>query len=77
MTIYKRDNFTCQFCGISMTELKIPFHVHHIIPFLTSFNNDESNLITLCPSCHRKEDARIIKILKGGDIYKNMKEKNE
>lgn len=69
MEVYKRDNFTCQECGITMTEMKIPFHVHHIVPFLTSFNNSLDNLLLLCPSCHRKEDARLIKLMKGG--FKN------
>jgi len=69
MQIYKRDNFTCQECGITMSELKIPFHVHHIIPFLTSFDNSLNNLITLCPSCHRRIEAVIIKEMKGGKFY--------
>ncbi len=66
LLIYKRDNFTCQKCGERMS--KFPFHVHHIVPFLISFDNSLNNLITLCPPCHGKEDARIIKKIKQGEI---------
>lgn len=55
--VYSRDKFVCQSCGIKGIRL----HVHHIKPFLMSGDNSMENLITLCASCHRKEDARIIK----------------
>lgn len=60
--VYKRDGFRCQFCGIN----GVPLHVHHKIPFMISRDNSPENLISLCASCHRKEDARIIKEMKGG-----------
>lgn len=66
LLIYKRDNFTCQECGITMNETRKAHHVHHKIPFLLSFDNSLNNLITLCPSCHRQEDARLIKQMKIG-----------
>lgn len=63
MIVYERDNYTCQKCGISMNEsikkFKQPLHVHHIIPFLKSFDNSMSNLIALCPRCHRKVEAEL------------------
>ena len=62
LLIYKRDNFTCQECGEKMS--KFPFHIHHKIPFLISFDNSPKNLITLCPSCHRKIEAIIMRTLK-------------
>ena len=62
--IYKRDNYTCQECGLKMTKETGAHHIHHIIPFLISFDNSLSNLITLCPSCHRKIEVKIIKRLK-------------
>jgi hypothetical protein len=49
-TIRKRDNYTCQECGLSDND--ILFHVHHIDGIKT--NNTESNLILLCASCHSK-----------------------
>lgn len=64
LLIYKRDNYTCQKCALKMSKKTGAFHIHHIVPFLISFDNSLKNLITLCPPCHRKEDARIIKEIK-------------
>ena len=53
----KRDNYTCQECGITEDELGRPMDVHHIVPW-REFDNDWkkanklSNLISLCPHCH-------------------------
>ena len=60
LLIYNRDNYTCQKCGKKMDKNNI-LHIHHIIPFLETFDNSLHNLITLCRTCHRQEDARIIK----------------
>jgi len=50
--ILKRDNWTCQRCG---KKQKYPsLEVHHIDG--NRHNNIETNLITLCPDCHRKCD---------------------
>ena len=64
LLIYERDNYTCQKCGLTMGESKRPHHIHHKVLFLESFDNSPDNLITLCPSCHRKEDAVLIKEFK-------------
>jgi len=53
--IYMRDNWTCQKCG----KTKIALDVHHIKPFLESFDNSLNNLTSLCRSCHMKEENRI------------------
>lgn len=66
MLVYLRDKFTCQECGITANESKRALHIHHKNPFLISFDNSLKNLITLCPSCHRKIDAQIIKQIKIG-----------
>ena len=54
--IIKRDG-CCQNCG--ETER---LHVHHKVPFRMfddpDVANEETNLIALCPPCHRKEDAK-------------------
>ena len=54
--VYLRDKFTCQDCGVSKQRLD----VHHIIPFLISFDNSLSNLVALCRSCHMKTEWKII-----------------
>lgn len=55
--IRKRDNNTCQICGFTDNNIKLP--VHHIIPFNTSQDNNKENLITLCQSCHIKEESKL------------------
>lgn len=66
----KRDNYTCQHCGITEKETKRAHAVHHIIPF-DSFGyikgqnhnylqaNHLDNLLTLCPSCHMRLEGQI------------------
>lgn len=59
--IRKRDNYTCQKCGIK--EENTTFHLHHIKP-LKLFDsielaNHPSNLITLCPNCHRLAEIQV------------------
>ncbi len=56
--VYKRDNFTCQHCG--KTDCRLD--AHHIIPYRISFDNSIENLLTLCQTCHGKEEWRIDKI---------------
>ncbi len=58
--VLKRDNYMCQHCGA-----KDNLDVHHAIPF-REYGMDEyrvanelSNLITLCSSCHRTNEAAI------------------
>lgn len=54
--VLERDQ-TCVKCG----QVK-GLHVHHRVPFrmFGSFEqaNDLANLVALCPSCHRQEEAR-------------------
>lgn len=61
-----RDKDTCQHCGITEKEVGKKLDVHHINPF-RNFDchekaNDLSNLITLCPSCHHREDSKILSL---------------
>jgi hypothetical protein len=62
--IYNRDKFTCQDCK----KTGIKMDVHHIIPFMETFDNSLNNLITLCRSCHMKREGNILKLktMKGG-----------
>lgn len=60
----KRDNHTCQHCGITETDLGRKLDVHHIKPF-RDFGTERyqeanrlSNLISLCSSCHLKTEPR-------------------
>lgn len=59
----KRDAYRCQVCDISEKKMRRELEVHHIIKFRI-FGieryleaNHLSNLITLCPRCHRAAEA--------------------
>jgi DEAD/DEAH box helicase domain-containing protein len=66
--IRQRDKFRCQICGAH--EKDRAFAVHHKIPFrlFTSRNqaNHPDNLITLCPSCHRRAET-VVRVRSGLD----------
>lgn len=57
----ERDHFTCQVCGL--VETGKAHHVHHITPFRTFTTyllaNQLENLITLCPTCHRRVEGTV------------------
>src|SRR5574340_350175 len=55
--IYKRDNWTCQECGVKChNSTKKKIQCHHIDYNIK--NGDHNNLITLCVSCHAKTNFR-------------------
>jgi len=64
--VRERDLFTCQMCGA--LEIDRPHHVHHKIPLRSFASLDQANtlenLVTLCPSCHRKAEL-VVKIRSG------------
>jgi len=49
-SIRKRDNYTCQSCGITQDNNGIALDVHHID--FDKKNSNPNNLISLCRSCH-------------------------
>jgi endogenous inhibitor of DNA gyrase (YacG/DUF329 family) len=63
--VRKRDNKTCQICGITEAETHKLHDVHHIIPYrkFTDYReaNNIENLITLCSSCHHRTEATSVK----------------
>lgn len=54
--VFKRDKFTCQYCGRSAPEVAL--HVDHIQPVSKDGNNDITNLITACSECNLGKGAR-------------------
>lgn len=48
--IRKRDNYTCQRCGISQGDLSYTIHIHHLDH--NKFNNHPSNLACACARCN-------------------------
>lgn len=56
--VYKRDNCTCQRCGVTKS-VKNPIHVHHIVSFaVRHLRAEASNLILLCKRCHNWVHSR-------------------
>ncbi|MEE2754834.1 MAG: HNH endonuclease [Candidatus Latescibacterota bacterium] len=56
--IRERDAFKCRSCGVTEEDLGRQLDVHHIVPY-RAFNtldraNCPDNLISVCPSCHKK-----------------------
>lgn len=56
--VRKRDNYTCQKCGITEEDYGQELSVHHITPFVMFDDyleaNKDDNLISVCEPCHRK-----------------------
>lgn len=51
--IYRRDNYQCQDCGRQGgPHGDVELHCHHIVPKSQGGSHDESNLVTVCASCH-------------------------
>lgn len=48
-------NYRCQICGDNFTQKYdcVVAEAHHIVFFVSSLNNDASNIIVLCPNHHR------------------------
>jgi 5-methylcytosine-specific restriction endonuclease McrA len=54
--IFKRDNFTCHYCGNHPPHVIL--EVDHIIAVSKGGTNNEDNLITACFNCNRGKAAR-------------------
>lgn len=53
--VYKRDDYTCQNCGVSSHQAEsITLHAHHIVPKSKGGSHSLSNLISLCEDCHSR-----------------------
>lgn len=56
--VFRRDNYTCQYCGRSGS----PLTVDHVIPKHLGGKHVWSNVVTACPDCnHRKGGRRLEK----------------
>ena len=58
--IFKKDNFTCQYCGRNVKEDKIRLHIEHIIPKAKGGTDDPSNLTTSCSDCNFGKSDRML-----------------
>lgn len=53
--IFKRDDFTCQYCGAHPPAVIL--EVDHIVPVAGGGTNEDHNLVTACYACNRGKGA--------------------
>lgn len=73
--ILKKANIPCQNCGYN----KASRDVHHILPRKEGGDNDNNNLVILCPTCHREAhegyiEREFLKTKSIGKTFPNYKE---
>jgi len=56
--VFKRDEFTCQYCG--STPPSVVLEVDHIHAVAQGGGNDEDNLVTSCFNCNRGKGAELL-----------------
>lgn len=56
--VFKRDKFTCQYCGAKAPDVIL--NVDHIHPVAAGGANDVLNLVTACQGCNAGKGARLI-----------------
>lgn len=54
--LFRRDNYTCQYCGARTTRLTID----HVIPRHRGGNYSWSNLVSACANCNTKKGGRTL-----------------
>jgi 5-methylcytosine-specific restriction endonuclease McrA len=52
--IFRRDNFTCQYCGKRTGNLTID----HVLPRHRGGQHSWTNLVAACPACNRRKGGR-------------------
>ena len=57
--VLQRDNFRCQYCGVSAREGAM-LQVDHVVPYSEGGETTEGNLITACEQCNLGKSARPI-----------------
>ena len=69
--VLNRDNYTCQYCKGKNKDSKL--EVHHIIFRSNGGSDEESNLITLCKTCHDNLHEGKILLKKNGKVKGQLK----
>lgn len=54
-TIFRRDNFTCRYCGRSSPAVVL--HVEHVRPVVRGGTDEPGNLVTSCADCNAGKGA--------------------
>lgn len=69
--VLNRDNYTCQYCKGKHKDSKL--EVHHIVFRSKHGSDEESNLITLCHTCHKALHSGKISLKLEGKVKGNLK----
>lgn len=69
--VLNRDNYTCQYCKGKHKDSKL--EVHHILFRNQGGSDEESNLITLCHTCHKDLHSGKINPKLSGKVKGNLK----
>jgi len=56
--VFKRDSFTCQYCGAKSPDVLL--ELDHIHPVADGGGNEVLNLLTSCVDCNRGKGARLL-----------------
>lgn len=59
--VFKRDAFTCQYCGAHPPDSVL--HVDHIVPVALGGGNEVENLITACATCNLGKGATSLEVV--------------
>jgi 5-methylcytosine-specific restriction endonuclease McrA len=54
--VFRRDNYTCQYCGKHFGELT----VDHVIPRHLGGKHTWENVVTACPACNHRKGGRTL-----------------
>mgnify|MGYP001179712174 FL=1 len=66
--VFKRDNFTCRYCGRKTPEVIL--EVDHVIPVSKGGTDDFENLVTSCFECNRGKGKELLNtVLLEKDIH--------
>jgi 5-methylcytosine-specific restriction endonuclease McrA len=57
--IWRRDHFTCRYCGRSAIYEDITLEIDHVVPVKRDGSNDSHNLVTACVRCNRRKGSKI------------------
>ncbi|MBI5305603.1 MAG: HNH endonuclease [Chloroflexi bacterium] len=54
--IFRRDNFTCQYCGVQSHHLT----VDHVMPRHRGGKHTWNNVVSACPPCNRRKGGKLL-----------------
>jgi len=73
--VFKRDSFTCQYCG--STPPSVVLEIDHMVPVSKGGTNDKSNLLTACFDCNRGKRDVLLTAIPDAINTELVKEKEE